>query len=153
MAERHAVSSGAAVGGGLGVVVLGAGLVLRWPSAVTVGLALVGAAYGVALAVESKPIDRAAPVVAAVLFLAAELAWWSLELRERIAAEAGSHLRRVAFLLTLTLCALALGGVLLAVVDVVQVDGLAILLLGAAGAALAVTLALPRPADPGPGQR
>ena len=144
MAERHAVVSGAAVGGGIGVALLAAGLVLRWPSAVTAGLALVGAAYGIALAVESRPVDRAAPVVAAVLLLAAELAWWSLELRERIAAEAGSHLRRIAFLLTLALCALALGGALLAVVDVVHVDGLAILLLGAAGAALAVSLALPR---------
>jgi hypothetical protein len=79
-----------------------------------------------------------------VLFLAAELAWWSLELRERIAAEAGSHLRRLAFLLLLSLGALALGGGLLAVVDVIHVDGLAILLLGAAAAALAVAVALPR---------
>ena len=144
VAERSAVAWGVGVGGGLGVVLLAGGLVLRWPSAVTVGLALAGAAYGAALAIESKPIDDAAPVVAAVLFLAAELAWWSLELRERIAAEAGSHLRRLAFLLLLTLGALALGGSLLAVVDVVHVDGLAILLLGAAAAALAVSLALPR---------
>lgn len=145
MAERDSVAWAAAVGGGLGVLLVAVGLVLRWPSAVTVGLALVGAAYGTALAVESKPIDRAAPVVAAALFLAAELAWWSLELRERIAAEAGSHLRRLAFLLTLALGALALGGVVLAVVDAVHVEGLAIVVLGAAGAAVALALALPRP--------
>jgi hypothetical protein len=125
-------------------VLLAGGLLLRLPAAVTAGLAIVGAAYGAVLAAESEPLDRRAPIVAAALLLTAELAWWSLELRERIAAEAGSHLRRLAFLLLLALAALALSSGLLALVDVVRIDGLAVVLLGAAAAVAVGVLALPR---------
>lgn len=144
LAERVAVEWGAAIGGGLGVALLTGGLLLRLPAAVTVGLALVGATYGTVLAVENAPLDRRAPVVAATLFVAAELGWWSLELRERIAAEAGSHLRRLAFVLGLGLAALALAGGLLALVDVVRVSGVGVIVLGAAAAVAVGVLALPR---------
>ena len=144
IAERVGVVWGAATGGAVAVALIAGGLLLRVTAFVTAGLALLGAEYAAVLAVESEPLDRRAPIVAAALFLCAELAWWSLELRDRIAAEAGSHLRRLAYLLGLTLAALALGAGLLALVDVVRVGGVAIVLLGAAGAVAVVSLAVPR---------
>jgi hypothetical protein len=142
IAERIGVVWGAAAGGGLAVALVAGGLLARVPAFVTAGLVLLGAEYGAVLAIESEPLDRGAPVVAAALFLAAELAWWSLELRTRIAAEAGSYLRRLAFVLGLTIAALALGAGVLALVDAVRVGGLAVELAGAAAAVAAVALAL-----------
>ena len=128
--------------GGVAVSLVAVGLVLRFAAAVTAGLALAGALYAATLALEDRPIDRAAPVFAAGLFLAAELAWWSLELRSRIAGEAGSQLGRLAFVLMLTVGAFALGGGVLAAVDLVQVDGFVVVLLGAAAAVGAAGLAV-----------
>jgi hypothetical protein len=54
-------------------------LVGRWPSLLPVGLAGVGASYGLFLSLRSGPVDSRAPVVAAALFVAAEFASWSLE--------------------------------------------------------------------------
>jgi len=142
IAERTGVVWGAAAAGGIAVALLVVGLLARMPTLVTTALVVLGAEYGAVLAIESEPLDRGAPVVAAALFLAAELAWWSLELRARIAAEAGSYLRRLAFLLGLTIVALALGMGVLALVDVVRVGGLAVELAGAAAAVAAVALAL-----------
>jgi hypothetical protein len=88
VAERDPVAW-AALGVGLfGLALLVAGLSLRVPAAITAGLAVVAGTYAAALAVESAPLDRRAPIVAAAVLLAAELAWWSLELRARIAPEA-----------------------------------------------------------------
>ena len=143
-AEREAVAWGAAIVGGVGVVLLAGGLLLRLTAAVTIGLGIAGLVYGGVLAVEQPPLDRAAPVVAAALFVAAELAWWSLELRDRVAAEAGSQLQHLAFVLGLAICALALSFGLLALVDVVRLDGLAVVVLGAAAAVALGLLALPR---------
>jgi hypothetical protein len=142
IAERIGVVWGAAAGGGVAVALVAVGLLVRVPAFVTAGLVLLGAEYGAVLAIESEPLDRGAPVVAAALFLAAELAWWSLELRARIASEAGSYLRRLAFLLGLTVGALALGAGVLALVDAVRVRGLAVELAGAAAAAAILALAL-----------
>ncbi len=108
----------------------------------TAGLAVVAGTYGAALTVESAPLDRHVPIVAAALLLAAELAWWSLELRARIAPEAGSYLRRLAFVLLLALGAYAVGALLLAVVDIAQTSGLVIETVGAVAAVGAVAVAL-----------
>ena len=142
IADRVGVVWGAAAGGAVAVALLAIGLVARAPTFVTAGLAFLGAEYAAVLAVESEPLDRRAPVFAAALFLAAELAWWSLELRARIAAEAGSNLRRLAYLLGLTAGALALGAGVLALVDVIRVGGLAVELAGAAAAVAIVAGAL-----------
>ena len=144
IAERSGTAWGTATIGAVAVVLLVGGLALRLPAGVTTALVLIGGSYGVALAVENEPLDRAAPAFAAALLLCAELAWWSLELRERIAGEAGSQLRRLAFELMLAVGALALGGVLLAAVDVVRVEGLLVIALGAAAAAAALAVVLPR---------
>ena len=62
---------------GCGLVV--AALVLRRPAVFPVGLAGVGAAYAVFLSLRSGPVDARAPLVAAGLFVAAELGFWALE--------------------------------------------------------------------------
>jgi hypothetical protein len=142
VAERSGVVWGAAASGSLAVALLATGLLARAPAFATAGLALLAAEYAAVLAIEDEPLDRRAPIVAATLFLAAELAWWSLELRARIAAEAGSYLRRLAYLLGLTAGALALGGGVLALVDVVRVSGIAVELAGAAAAVAILALAL-----------
>jgi hypothetical protein len=142
VAERDPVAW-AALGVGLfGLALLVAGLSLRVPAAITAGLAVVAGTYAAALAVESAPLDRRAPIVAAALLLAAELAWWSLELRARIAPEAGSYLRRLAFVLVLALGAYGVGALLLAVVDVARTSGLAIETVGVVAAVGAVAVAL-----------
>jgi hypothetical protein len=51
----------------------------RWPSLLPVGLAAVGGAYGVFLSLRGGGVDAGAPGVAAALFVAAELGFWSLE--------------------------------------------------------------------------
>lgn len=142
VAERDAVAWPALGIGMFGVVVLAVGLAARLTAAITLGLAVVGGTYGVVLVVESAPLDRRAPIVAAALVLAAELGWWSLELRARIAPEAGSYLRTLALILMLTLGAYALGAVLLAVVDVARTSGLVIEGFGAAAAAAILAVAL-----------
>jgi hypothetical protein len=136
--------------GALACVLLAAGLVLRIPVAVPLAVVALGAGYGVALGVEGGEIDARAPVLAAALFLLAELAYWSLELREAVADEPGAYGRRVGLLSALALGALAVGAGLLALVDAGERGGVALEALGAfaAVAALAiVALATRRPRD------
>lgn len=54
-------------------------LIGRWPSLLSAGLVGIGASYGVQLSLGGDTVDAAAPAVAAGLFLAAELGFWSLE--------------------------------------------------------------------------
>ena len=131
-------------------MLLAAGLALRIPVAVPLAVVALGAGYGVALGVEGGAIDARAPVLAAALFLLAELAYWSLELREAVADEPGAYGRRVGLLSALALGALAVGAGLLALVDAGERGGVALEALGAfaAVAALAiVALATRRPRD------
>ena len=62
---------------GLAVVLLAVGL-LRSPSAIGAAIALAALEYTAWLAVDSRPLDGASPLVAAGLVLSAELAYWSL---------------------------------------------------------------------------
>lgn len=55
------------------------GLVRPWPSLVAAAVAAVGAAYAVELSLGPRTIDTWAPLVAAGLFLAAEVGFWSVE--------------------------------------------------------------------------
>jgi len=142
VAERDPVAWAALGVGTFGVVLVAVGLAARLTAAITVGLAVVGGTYATVLVVESAPLDRRAPIIAAALVLAAELGWWSLELRARIAPEAGSHLRTLARSLMLALGAYAVGAVLLALVDVARTSGLVIEGFGAAAAAALLAVAL-----------
>jgi hypothetical protein len=62
-----------------GCALMGIALVARRPSVFTFGLAGVGAAYAVFLSLRSGAVDARAPAVAAALFVAAELGFWSFE--------------------------------------------------------------------------
>ena len=120
------------------------GLVLGWPWLVPLSVAALGGLYGAELALDDAPLDPAAALVAAGLLLTAELAYWSLEERERAHGMPGEDARRVAFLALLAVAALLVAGVLLVLVDAVQARGLAVDVLGAAaaaGALVAVALA------------
>lgn len=68
----------AAAVGGLGCVLIALAFVARRPSVFPAGLAGAGAAYGVFLSLRSGPVDAPAPLVAAALFVAAELGYASL---------------------------------------------------------------------------
>jgi hypothetical protein len=117
------------------LVVLVAALVLGWAPLVPLAIATVGGLYAAELALDSAPLDTAAPVVAAGLLLAAELSYWSLEEGEQVPGDPGAGLRRASFVAVLGLGALLAGASLLALVDAVQAEGLALDVVGALAAA------------------
>ncbi len=139
-AEQVGLRSGNATAGVLAVLVLAGGLLLRIPASVPTAIVLVGIEYAATLAVEDSALDARAPVYAAALFAAAELGYWSLELRDAVADEAGSYLRRLGLLAGLTLGALALGQLLLALVDVSERGGIAIEAVGVVAAVTALAI-------------
>jgi hypothetical protein len=129
-----------ATAGAFAVVVLAAGLALRFAPAVPVAVVVLAGAYAALLEHEVEGLDTRAPVVAATLFAIAELAYWSLELRGAVADEPGTYFRRAALLAIMLAGVIALGTVLLAVVEAVSAGGLAVELAGAAAAVTAVAL-------------
>ncbi|MFL5137600.1 MAG: hypothetical protein ACJ8C9_02950 [Microvirga sp.] len=64
--------------GAAGCALTALAFLLRRPSVFPVGLAAVGGAYGVFLSLRSGAVDARAPLVAAALFVAAELGYSSL---------------------------------------------------------------------------
>jgi len=122
----------------IAIVALVAALVLGWSSLVPAALLLLGGMYGAELAIDDAPLDAATPLVAAGLLVTAELGYWAIEEREPVRADPGEGLRRVAFVAVVGLGALLVASLLLALVDVVRADGLAIDLIGAAAAAAAL---------------
>jgi hypothetical protein len=111
--------------------------------AIPIAVALLGSGYVALLGFEGGALDTRAPVVAAALLAVAELGYWSLELRRRVADEPGTSLRRLALLAALLVGMLGLGAVVLAVVEAVSAAGPAIDALGALAAVGAlVVLAL-----------
>ena len=117
-----------------------AAIVLGWSSVVPAALVLLGGAYAVHLALDDPALDTRAPLLAAVLLLAAELAYWSLEESQKVRTEAREQLRHLAVVVLLALAGLLVGAVLLAVADVARTRGLAVDLLGVAAAASALIL-------------
>lgn len=135
----------------LGLLALVAALVLGWSSLVPVSLLLLGAAYAAQLLADDAALDAKAPIVAAGLLLVAELAYWSLEERDRVWSEPGDGLRRLGFVALLALLGLCVSGVVLAAADIARTGGLAVDLVGAAAAAavlLVVALYARRPNRP-----
>lgn len=118
------------------LVVLVAALVRGWPSLVPVPLILVGGVYAAQLAVDDAPLDVAAPAFAAGMLVAAELAYWAIDERERVKGELGEDLRRLAVMAGLGIAALLVAAVLLALADAVRARGLGVDVLGAAAAGL-----------------
>jgi hypothetical protein len=65
--------------GAIGLALAVLGLLRPWPSLVAAAIAAVGAAYAVELGLGPRTVDAWAPLVAAALFLAAEIGFWSIE--------------------------------------------------------------------------
>jgi hypothetical protein len=124
------------------VVALVAALVHGWSWLVPAAIALVGGSYAVELAVDDAQLDTAAPVVAAGLLLAAELAYWSLDERSRAAGDPGQSLRRAAFVAITAAGALVVASALLTLVDDVRGRGLALDVVGAVAAVTVVVTVL-----------
>lgn len=117
-----------------------AALALRRPVAIPAAICVLAAPYVAALGFEIDGIDVRAPLIAALLFTVAELAYWSLELRDTLADEPGTSLRRVALLAGLAVGTIAAGTGVLAVVEGISARGAAIDLAGAAAAVGAIAL-------------
>ena len=95
------------------VLLLAAAVAWRAPAAVAWAVALCGSEYGVFLALRGRSVDRWAPLVAAALFLAAELAFRATE-SARSAPERAIVLRGGLWLAAGVAGTAALGAVLLA---------------------------------------
>jgi hypothetical protein len=125
--------------GGVGVTggaLMAFALVTRWRSAFPLGLALVGASYGVFLALQNGAVDEWAPAVAAALFAAGELGYWSLE-RSPSQSERSVVVRRLAGIVGDSVVT-ALVGSLVLVVATSASGGVALEAAGVAAAVLAV---------------
>ena len=104
-----------AVVGGVGTAggaLMAFALATRWRTVFPFGIALVGASYAVFVAVRNGAVDGRAPAVAAALFAAAELGYWSLE-RSPSRTEGAVVLRRVAGLVGAAAVTALLGSLVL----------------------------------------
>jgi hypothetical protein len=134
-ASDGAAGLAAALIGTPAVLLLAAALVLRAPVLVAPSVALLGAAYAVGRVVDGGAVDLHAPLLGAALLLGCELAYWSHELRTTSPDEPGALHRRVAWLAVLGVCAYLAGLALLALADLVRVEGIAVETLGVLAAA------------------
>jgi hypothetical protein len=123
------------------LVLLGAGLVLRWPSLIPWAVLTSGAAYLITREGHDL-VDGWAGVVGVALLLAAELASWSMEHDRRIRAERSLVVRRVVTLATLAAAALLVNFVLLAAAAVTASSGVLLAAVGVAAAVAAVAVVL-----------
>ena len=139
-ADEELLARANAAAGLTALLLLAAGLTLRVAPALSVAVAILGSEYIALLGFEGEALDTRAPVVAAALLAVAELGYWSLELRGPVVDEAGTSLRRLGLLAALLVSMLALGVVLLALVEAVSAGGPAVDLIGAAAAVGAVAL-------------
>jgi len=64
-----------------GVLVFTLGIAVRSPGSLGLGLAAIGAGYGVLFVAEGSSLDRFTPVYAGAFMLVAELGFWSIESR------------------------------------------------------------------------
>jgi hypothetical protein len=119
---------------------LTAGLFIRRPIGIPAAIVLLAAPYVAVLGFEVDGLDTRAPLIAALLFTVAELAYWSLELRGTLADEPGTYLRRLALLAALAMGTIAGGTVVLVVAEQVAADGPAFEIAGAAAAVGAIAL-------------
>jgi hypothetical protein len=120
------------------LLVLLAAVVNGWSPLVPVAVAVAGGTYASELSLDHGSLDAAAPAIAVGLLLAAELAYWSLDERERIPGESGESLRRAGFVALLGLGAFLVGATVLALTDAIGGGGIALDFLGAAAAVAAL---------------
>jgi len=124
--------------GALGWTLAAVALLGRWPSLLPWGVAGVGAAYALFVGLRTGSVDPRAPIVAAGLFVAAELGFWSLEpldaRPERIVL-----VRRLLFVVFAGLGAALVGSLLLVAAAGVS-GGIALEAVGVLAAVLTLTL-------------
>ena len=70
-------------------------------------LVLLGGAYAVILAIDEPPLDGRSAIVGALMLAVGELGYLSLGARTAVTDEAGTLARRIAWVMTLALLALA----------------------------------------------
>jgi hypothetical protein len=122
--------------GAAGCALILLALASRWTASFPFGVAGVGAAYALYLALRDGAVDARAPAVAAALFVVAELGFWSLE-RSASRSERTVLLRRLAALAGAAV-ATALAGSLILVVATGASGGVGLEAAGVAAAVLAV---------------
>ena len=138
VAARWEGAIAGAAAAGLGILALS--LALRLSAGVPLGLAFLAGSYAAALGSRGVEVDLSATLYAALFFLAAELAYWSLELSPGIQPAPGVVVRRVLFLAVGALAALALAGLVLAAALEPLPRGLVVQGLGVGGALVALGL-------------
>jgi hypothetical protein len=121
--------------GGAAVLLLALSLAAGSTSLLPWPLVLLGAAYALSLA--DGPIDQWAPVYAGAFLLAAELAYWSLELRGRADDVEQLTERRAGMIVALTIGAIALAGLVLAATAIRVGSGIVLDLAGVLAAVAA----------------
>jgi len=122
--------------GATGCALMAGALVLRRPSAFAVGLAGVGASYGVFVSLRTGAVDARAPAVASALFVAAEVGFWALE-RSPAHAELAVPVRRICGLAAAAILTALVGSLVLGVTAGVG-GGVALEAAGVAAATLTV---------------
>ena len=127
--------------GALGGVLLALVLVRRMDELLPWALIPLGIAYTLSLVLHGSSVDGGAPLVAAGLLVCAELAVWSLDERDAIAAERAVVLARASALAALVLAGLAVSGLVIAL-SLAPANGLAWTVLGAVASVLVVGLAV-----------
>jgi hypothetical protein len=115
-------------------VTLATALLARRPGFVAPAAGLLGAAYAVSVAADGGPADLESPLVGAALLLACELGFWAHELRTTARDEPGARAQRLAWLAVLGALAIVPGAAVLAVADVVRLEGIAVEAVGALAA-------------------
>ena len=138
VAARWEGAIAGAAAAGLGILALS--LALRLSAGVPLGLAFLAGSYAAALGSRGVDVDLSATLYAALFFLTAELAYWSLELSPGIQPAPGVVVRRVLFLAVGALAALALAGLVLAAALEPLPRGLVVHGLGVGGALVALGL-------------
>ena len=138
VAARWEGAIAGAAAAGLGILALSLGL--RLTAGVPLGLAFLAGSYAAALGSRGVDVDLSATLYAALFFLTAELAYWSLELSPGIQPAPGVVVRRVLFLAVGALAALALAGLVLAAALEPVPRGLLVQGLGVGGALVALGL-------------
>jgi hypothetical protein len=120
--------------GAAGCVLVLLALVFRRASVFPFGIAGVGAAYALFLALRDGDVDARAPAVAAVLFVATELGYWSLE-ASAARNERAALMRRVVALALAAFSTALVGSLVLGLTTGVA-GGVALEAVGVAAAAL-----------------
>ena len=101
------------------MVAAASAVALGRPEPLVAALVLLGAAYAVILEIDEPPLDGRSAIVGALLLAVGELGYLSLGARTAVTDEAGTLARRIAWVMTVVLLALAAGATVLIVVDLV----------------------------------